>query len=190
MTIIVAARLANGHVCMAADSQTSIGWEKAEHDASKLWTAGQYAIGAAGDVRAAQVVRHFTTWPKFRPDEDTDTEAFLVKSIVPAIRAAVANTGVQVVNSSAESVRTTFAVCWAGTVAMVHGNYAVTIPRSGRLAIGSGSAEALGYLGESGPWTVKQVVEAARRATITADGCSGDIDHVVTGDLKLNRPSA
>ena len=190
MTIIVAARLAKGGVCSAADSQTSIGWQKAEHDASKLWSASPYVIGAAGDVRAAQVIRHFTTWPKYRPDEDTDTEAFLVKSVVPALRTAVSQTGVLSVVNSVESVRTSFAIAWADNLAVIHGNYAVTIPRSGRLAIGSGYAEALGHLGARGPWTWQQVVEAARRATLTADGCSGDIDHIITTDLKLNRTPA
>lgn len=190
MTIIVAARLAKGGVCIAADSQTSIGWQKAEHDASKLWAANPYVIGAAGDVRAAQVVRHFTTWPKYRPDEDTDTEAFLVKSMVPAIRNAVTGAGVQSTVNSVETVRTDFAIAWADKLAVIHGNYAVTIPRAGRLAIGSGYAEALGHLGNKGPWTWRQVVEAARRATLTAYGCSGDIDHIITTDCKLNRTPA
>ena len=179
MTVIVAARMKKG-VVIAADSLTSSGWEKLYADRSKLWTADQFAFGAAGCVRTSQVIRHHASWPKFRAAEDTDTEAFLVKSVVPAIRTAVTGTGVTITTNGRESIDSELVIAWDDTLACVSGNGAVVVPLAGRAAIGSGYAEALGYLGDSGPWTIEQVVEAARRATLSAHGCDGRIDYVTT----------
>lgn len=57
----------------------------------------------------------------------------------------------------------------------------------GRIADGSGYAEAYGSLGEKGPWTKDDVIEAARRATLTANGVGGDIYWVSTKDLKIRK---
>jgi ATP-dependent protease HslVU (ClpYQ) peptidase subunit len=190
MTVIVAAKAKGGGVILAADSQTTQGWLKEQNDRSKLWTADPYVFGAAGCVRTAQVVRHHTGWPKYRPDEDTDIEAFLVKSVVPAIRTAVKDTGVVRTTDGAEHIDTQIIMAWRDHFAIVSGNGAVTTDITGRCAIGSGYAEALGHLGEKGPWTVAQVCEAARRATLSAHGCAGPIDYVTTTDLTITRGTA
>jgi ATP-dependent protease HslVU (ClpYQ) peptidase subunit len=181
VTVIVAARTKGNGVVMAADSQTSAGWEKIQADRAKLWTAGQYLIGAAGNVRAAQVIRHHTTWPKWRPDEVDDVEAFLVKQIVPAIRTAVAGSGVVETRNGAETIPVSLLIAWEDHIADISGDYCALRPRTGRYAIGSGYAEALGHLGPDGPWTRSQVIEAARRSTVTAHGCDGPI---VVGDTR------
>lgn len=179
MTVIVAARTKQG-VAIAADTLTTAGWEKMHHEGSKLWRTDQFIIGGAGCVRAAQVIQHHTTWPKYRKDEDLHLEAFLVKSVVPAIKAAIETNGVLTTTAGVVRWDTSLIIAWDNNLAIIHGNGAVTIPRFGRCAIGSGSAEALGALSENGPWTVSQVTEAARRATITAVGCEGDIHHLTT----------
>ncbi len=180
MTVIAAARTRTG-VVMAADSQTSAGWEKIQPDRTKLWTSGQYLIGAAGNVRAAQVIKHYTTWPKWRPDEDDDVEAFLVKQIVPAIRRAVADSGIVKNHNGAETIPVSLLVAWGDNIADISGDYCALTPKSGRYAIGSGWAEAIGYLGDEGPWTRKDVVEAVRRSTITNLGCA---DPICVADTK------
>lgn len=181
MTVIVAARTKGNGVVMAADSQTSAGWEKIQADRTKLWTDGQYLIGASGNVRAAQVVKHYTEWPKFRPDEDDDLEAFLVKRLVTAIRRAVAGHGIVETESGTESIPVSLLVAWDDNIAEISGDGCALMPRLGRYAIGSGFREALGHLGDEGPWTRRDVIEAARRSTITAHGCDGPI---VVGDTK------
>jgi ATP-dependent protease HslVU (ClpYQ) peptidase subunit len=184
MTIIVAARGKKG-VIVAADSQTTNGWEKMQLDRTKLWVSGTYVFGAAGCVRTAQVIKHCATWPKYRPDEDADLEAFAVKSLVPAIREAVQGTGTMQSKSGVESTDTELLIAWGNHLLTISGNGAVCVPKAGRLAIGSGYAEALGYLGNDGPWTVEQVCEAARRATISAHGCDGPISYVTTKGLRV-----
>ena len=135
MTVIAAARTATGHVVMVSDSQTSAGWEKIQAERTKLWTDGQYLIGASGNVRAAQVVKHYTNWPKFRPDEDTDLEAFLVKRVVPAIRAAVDGHGIVETSAGAESIPVSLLVAWEGNIADISPDGCALMPRHGRYAI-------------------------------------------------------
>lgn len=188
MTIIVAARDKKGGVIVAADSLAAAGWEKLHNDRSKLWAAAPYVLGAAGCLRTAQVVRSFTTWPKYRPDEDAaDLEGFIVKSMVPAVRTAVQGAGVMKKIHEIETMETTLLVAWADNIARIHGNGAATVPTAGRDAIGSGYAEALGYLGTDGPWTVEQVCTAAHRATLTAQGCEGPIEYMTTTDPIVRR---
>lgn len=189
MTVIVAARLKKG-VVIAADAQTTAGWQKEYNDRSKLWVAGQYAFGAAGCVRTSQVVRHFASWPKYRPDEVTDIEAFAVREVVPALEAAVKDRGVVINDAGRTRVDMDMIATWGDHLLMIAGNGAVVNEMAGRCAIGSGATEALGYLGDKGPWTVEQVIEAARRSTLTNLGCSGRIDYVTTNDLTVVRGDA
>ena len=187
MTVIVAARTAKDGIVIAADTQTTCGWLKERNDESKLWVAGgQFALGAAGDVRTSQVIRHFTDWPKWHADEDTDIEAFLVKRLWPAVKKAATDHGVLRSKEGIESLGASFIVAWGDHFADVSANGAVVVPFDGRCAIGSGYAEALGYLGDNGPWTKSDVIEAARRAAITAHGVAGPFDVVTTRDLTVS----
>jgi ATP-dependent protease HslVU (ClpYQ) peptidase subunit len=187
MTVIVAARSEAG-VTVAADSETTAGWERMRHANPKIWIAKSMIVGAAGCVRAAQVVRHHTDWPVFRPAEDVDIEAFLVKRVVPAIRDGAKAHGVAVEDEGVWSLSASFVLAWGDHLAVVHGNGAVTIPAAGRCAIGSGYAEALGVLGDEGPrWTTEVVCLAATRAAITAVGVGGPIHYATTRDLEIRR---
>lgn len=184
MTVIAAAVTKQG-VVIAADRETTAGWVKYHNDFPKLWTTGQFAFGAAGCVRTSQVVRHHVEWPTFRSDEDTDLEAFLVKRVVPAIRSGVADRGVVENRGGVESIGSTILLAFGKRLAVVHGNGAIGVDLTGRVAIGSGYAEALGRLGDVGPWTEDDVVDAVRRARISAVGCGGPISVVNTADLTV-----
>ncbi len=178
MTVVIAAQH-KGRVIMAADSMTTGGWERIYADRTKLWVAGQYLIGSSGSVRASQVIRHHTDWPKFRPDEDTDVEAFLVRRVVPAIRAAVDGQGVVTVRDGCDDFNASLLIAWGHHVAEIDGRGCALVRKSGAVAIGSGYAEALGALGDRR--NRKAVVEAASRATQLNIGCGGS---VVYGDTK------
>lgn len=184
MTVIVAATTAEG-VTMAADAQSTQGWRKKYHDQPKLWTRADFAIGAAGCSRTIQVVRHHVAWPKHRPDEDTDWEAWLVTKLVAAIRSGTKDHGVVSNESGIESINAETIVATGSQVAEVGGNGCVLTETCGRAAVGSGSTEALGRLGRAGPWTEADVIDAARRAIQTNMGCSGPISVVNTRDLVI-----
>ena len=183
MTVIVAALTADQGVVMAADRLASNGWQKQYHLTPKLWVAEGFAIGAAGTMRVAQVLKHHVTWPKYRPDEDTDLEAFLVKNTVPAMRAGAKDHGVVKTKEGVEELDARLLLATGAHLAMISGDGCVVMESSNRMAIGSGYAEALGRLGDDGPWTEADVVDAVRRAIRQAVGCDGPISVVDTKTL-------
>lgn len=185
MTVIVAAITAESGVVMAADQEVSGGWQKSLKASPKLWVAGQSVIGVAGSLRAAQVLKHHVEWPKYRPDEDDDAEAWLIRRVVPAIRSGVGGHGIVKTDSGVESLGSELIFATGDHLAELDGHYGVLTVAAGRLAIGSGYAEALGRLGDQGPWTEDDVIDAARRATQSARGCGGAISVVDTKTLTI-----
>jgi ATP-dependent protease HslVU (ClpYQ) peptidase subunit len=184
MTVIAAAVTKQG-VVMAADSQTTAGWQKQYLDRPKLWVSDQYAFGGSGMLRAIQVIRHNVTWPKYRPDEDTDLEKFLVRSVVPAIRAGVKDQGVVKTENGVDILNATLLMATGNQLVEISGDGCVCVDSIKRAAIGSGYAEALGRLGDKGPWMEADVVDAVRRAMVTNNGCGGPISVVDTKTLTV-----
>lgn len=185
MTVIVAAQTKADGVVVACDAQTTWGWQKLEANREKIWTTKQLVVGSAGSVRPAQIIQHHTDWPVFHADEDTHLEAFTIKRLLPAIRKALRDNGALKKEAEVESAEATLLLAWGDYLTVIAGDGAVVTPRPGRAAIGSGAQEALGYLGEDGPWTKTQVIEAARRATLTAVGCDGPIHYATTRSLAV-----
>jgi ATP-dependent protease HslVU (ClpYQ) peptidase subunit len=185
VTVIVAALTKDQGVVMAADRQVTMGARKANHEQPKLWVSGQYAFGACGCLRTAQVLKHHVTWPKFRPDEDKDWEKFLVMSVVPAIYEGVQNRGVMTDSSGVRTLDMMLCIATGEHSAVIYGNGCVIADNTGRSAIGSGSAQALGSLGDKGPWAEADVVTAAHRAAETAVGVDGPISVVDTKTLTV-----
>lgn len=184
MTVVAAATTSDG-VVMAADAQIQVGNQKLYDVAPKLWTAQNLALGASGCLRTAQVLKHHIDWPRYRPDEDTDFEAWVIKTVVPMIRSGTDDKGVVKNNNGIERINVSILLTTKERIAEISGNGCVTVELCGRAAIGAGYAEALGYLGDSGPWTEADVIEAVRRATISNLGCSGPIAVVNTQDLTI-----
>lgn len=176
MTVIAAALTADG-VVMAADAQTSAGNVRQLRTLPKLWTTDQLALGSAGDVRAAQIARHHTTWPRYRPAEDAgdEFERWAVTAAVPALRTAVGDQGALRTVSGVEGWDLHLLLVAGDEIAEIFSDGAVTIDSRHRAAIGTGDEIALGHLGEQGPWHEADVIEAVRRATVAARGCGGPI---------------
>ena len=189
MTVIVAARTKAG-ITMAADSAVTRGWIKATHDAPKLWVQDKWLAGGAGTMRHIQVVRHFVTLPKFRPDEDTHWETFMVRNVIPALRTGVKDHGIVLAEKGHESIEATHLFAVGEHMAYVSYDGCVLTEPSGRMAIGSGEAEALGFLGDGGTYTEADVVEAVRRAAVTAHGVDGAVMVADTKTLKVREARA
>ena len=172
MTVIVAAQTKAG-VALACDSRIVHGWLATTKAAGKLWVADRWVAGGAGRVRAIQCLHHHATLPKYRPDEHADLERFAVTEVVPALRAAVKDRGVVKSESGVEDHEADLLLATGRHLFTVASDGAVVLDRSGRQAIGSGAVEALGFLGDSGPWALADVVEAVRRASLTNLGVGG-----------------
>jgi ATP-dependent protease HslVU (ClpYQ) peptidase subunit len=187
---VIAAALTGDHVTIAADGQASNGRQKIYLDTSKLFVVENFAVGGSGDLRTIQVLKHHVTWPKYRPDEDADWEKFLVRTLVPWIRNGWGNHGIVKSDNGLEEIEAYFIVAAKDQLGILYGNGSIGIERAKRAAIGSGYAEALGRLGETGPWTEADVVDAVRRAAYSASGVGGPITVVNTGDLTIREVEA
>lgn len=191
MTVIVSAITKKHGVVLAADSQFTNGYLKLDGDGkqSKLWIDQEngYIFGSCGSVRHIQVVQHHVEWPKFRPNEH-ELVRFGVTEIVPALRTGIEGHGILKEKNGVENIDAwTIIGLDDEHLLEVESDFCIMSPINGRIADGSGYAEAYGFLGENGPWTKDDVIEAARRATLTATGVGGDIYWVSTKDLKIRK---
>lgn len=189
MTVIVGALTRKDGIVLAADSELSYGsWQKEDGFPSKLWVDREhgYIFGGCGTLREIQVLQYHVEWPKFRPNEH-ELMKFAITEVVPSIRSGIADHGILNTSKGVESLDSSFIMAWDENLIGVYTDFAVTEGVNGRIAMGAGYAEAYGSLGENGPWTKDDVIEAARRATLTAQGVGGDIYYVSTKDLKIRK---
>jgi 20S proteasome alpha/beta subunit len=176
VTVVVAAVTKNEGIIIASDSEFTYGWQKGNLEVPKIWVEDSVVFGACGSVRGAQIARHLTEWPEQWPTDGSalDIERFGVKVLVPQLRTAMTDNGALKIEHSVEEYEIGLLICWGSFILEVDPGGSVT-PHGQRGAIGSGYAEALGALGETGPWTRAQVVAAVRRASETAVGVGGPV---------------
>lgn len=190
MTVITAAITKQDGVVIAADSQISWGdWTKSNEGSGKLWVEKdrRYIFGACGSVRVSQVIQHWTEWPEFRDYHKDNIEQFVIKEIIPAIRESLQEHGSLETAKKVESFDAGFIMAWDDILVTIDSDFSVTIPVSGRWAMGSGLSEAFGSLGDEGPWTKNDVIKAARMATKTAQGVGGEIYYVTSKSLEVRQ---
>ncbi len=187
MTVIAAAITKKDGVVLAADSRESWGWKKLDEQDEKLWTEPEYGyiFGACGSVRTAQVIRYHSDWPYTAPKQPL--LEFAIKKIVPEVRQATFDHGCQYHSKGLEMMDASVIMAWDNNLIVIDSDYGIFIPTSGRIAIGSGESEALGSLGDSGPWAKEDVIEAARRASVSAQGVGGSIYFATTKSLTVER---
>ena len=118
---------------------------------SKVATNGKYILGAAGDVRAINILHHAFTPPT--PPANAygkKLDQFITRTFIPALRACFEEQGYANSNKDngahiAEQDSTIIAVVH-GTVYIIESDYSWTSDTSGIYAIGTGSSYALGAL--------------------------------------------
>lgn len=181
MSVITAAITKADGVVLAADSEISGIYTKDKDGYCKLFVTEQqgFVFGGAGNIRPLQVIKHWTNWPIFR-DYHIDIEEFVIKEVVPEIRTALFEHGALEVSKKTESFEGELIMAWKNNLVVIDSDFSVTIPSSGRYAIGSGMQEALGSLTNQGPWTKSDVIKAAQSSAITAVGVGGPIYYVTT----------
>lgn len=187
MTVVVAALTTDG-VTIAADSQISDEWSKLNGYNGKIWADQDlgYAFGSCGDVRTSQVARFAVDWPRYRRDEH-DLFKFAVLDVVSSLKAGLESHGVLKEKNGFQTMESEFIVAIEDEFFVIGAGFEVYLPTNGRVAIGSGFAEAYGCLGDIGIWDEEEVIEAARRSTITAQGVGGDIYYTNTKDLIVEK---
>ena len=190
MTIIAAAITKQDGVVIAADSEISWDFTKADDGPNKLWVDKErkFIFGGAGGYRSGQVIKHWTEWPEFR-EHHHDVEMFMVKEVVPAIKSSLSENGAMRESKGLETSDAIIIMAWGNNLVVVEEDFSVIIPPLGRWAIGSGQSEAFGSMGDEGPWTKNDVIKAAKVATKTAVGVGGEVYYVTSKGLEVKKAS-
>ena len=119
---------------------------------SKVAQNGRYLLGAAGDVRAINILHH-----AFQPPTPTFTTAgikldqFITQKFIPALRECFEETGYAMPDLAEDKGHIaehslTVLVVINGVIYIIDGDYSWTSDKTGVYAIGTGSAYALGAL--------------------------------------------
>lgn len=118
---------------------------------SKIATNGKYLLGAAGDMRAINIIHHSFSPPTPPANaHGKKLDQFITRQFVPALRACFEEQGYalpQRENSSHLAEHSsTIVVVIHGTLYFIEGDYSWTSDTTGVYAIGTGSSYALGAL--------------------------------------------
>ena len=115
---------------------------------SKVSQNGKYLLGAAGDVRAINIIHHAFVPPTPAPTvKGKKLDHFVTMKLIPALRDAFEDAGyaAQSKDEQAEHGSTIIAVI-NNTIYIIEGDYSWTSDTSGIYAIGTGAPYALGAI--------------------------------------------
>jgi ATP-dependent protease HslVU (ClpYQ) peptidase subunit len=188
MTVIVGALTKKDGIVIAADSRVGLGeYGKEDGYPYKLWVDKEngYIFGGCGYIRDLQVLQYHVSWPEPRPKNDL--MKFAVTEIVVAIKSGIEDHGIMAEVKKVHSLESSIIMAWEDNLIGIGGGFDVLPAVNGRIADGSGYAEAYGFLGDTGPWDKDDVIEAARRASITNMPVGGDFYWVSTKDMKVRK---
>lgn len=145
MTTVVAVER-NGDVEFAADSQVSAGWRKSPNSFTKVFSNNGVVFGFAGSVRIANLLKWFDCPEPPKSKKVDDLERWLVRNLVPALSRALDDALALRVDSNEADTSSLILVAVNGRCFELSGDFSVVREGSGRYAIGSGQAYALGAL--------------------------------------------
>ena len=117
----------------------------------KVSQNGKYLLGAAGDVRAINILHHAFTPPSPTfSGSGQKLDQFITQKFVPALRECFENTGYAMPDNDEKNHiaehSSQIVVVINGTIYIIDGDYSWTSDKTGIYAIGSGSSYALGAL--------------------------------------------
>jgi ATP-dependent protease HslVU (ClpYQ) peptidase subunit len=118
---------------------------------SKVASNGKYLLGAAGDVRAINLLHHVFTPPAPTFSESgPKLDHFITQKFIPVLRNCFENHGYAMPDNDTKDHiaehSSQIVVVINGTIYIIDGDYSWTSDKTGIYAIGSGSSYALGAL--------------------------------------------
>lgn len=176
MTTIVALQLDNAAIA-ATDSRLTeyFGESWAEYSTlaasnPKLASNGKYLFGAAGDLRAINLLHHAFNPPACPPNlKGRKLDQFMTVKLVPALRACFEEHGYATPDKDSKNhmaEHDSQILCMINnTVYIIDGDYSWYTNSTGIYAIGSGAAYALGALSAIAPSARLNVQNAKKAAT-------------------------
>lgn len=118
----------------------------------KIAQNGRYLLGAAGDVRAINILHHAFTPPAPPPKiGGSQLDEFITLKFIPQLQVCFENTGYAMPDLAEDKTHiseqaSTILVAINGVVYIIDGDYSWTSDRTGIYAIGTGSSYALGAI--------------------------------------------
>ena len=158
MTTIVGIQ-GDGFAVVATDSRISSFDEKGSayqystlaSGTTKIASNGKYLLGAAGDLRAINILHHVFHPPVVAPTvKGKKLDAFITAKFIPAVRACFDEQGYSNPESKESGhiaeYDSTIIVVINGTIYIIEGDYSWSADQTGIYAIGTGSPYALGAI--------------------------------------------
>ncbi len=189
MTVIVGAVTKKDGVVLASDSVIEHSIVKTNDYDGKIWSNGEYVLGGAGELRALQVVKYFFNVPEFRALKSESIEEFLVKEVIPPLKEVLREHEVLLTNKKTVYASLNLIIGWDKHVCLIEEDFSIFVPKTKKVATGSGVAQSLGSLDNksNNKWTKKDVINAVKSAELTAPGVGGSIYTISTKDLKVTK---
>lgn len=146
MTTIIGVEYANRCVVLA-DSRV-VGDTKiyAHPDMVKVVTNGNFIIGAAGDVRAIQVILHSWKPPSLINKDKDNLFAFMINKVVSSLKQLLIDNGILDSKPSDKEFELYILIALNGSIFEIDSDLAVSRNNTGYYAIGTGGDYALGAL--------------------------------------------
>lgn len=146
---------------------------------SKIAQNGPYLIGAAGDVRAINILHHAFTPPTPPANlKGKKLDAFMTVKFVPALRECLEKQGYSYFDKESNftaGFQSTIITAIHSTIYVIDGDYSWASDSQGLYAIGSGSAYALGALHVLAP-KKKPVISTSKTMAIKALSAAAKYD--------------
>ncbi len=149
-------------------------------NSAKIAENGKYLLGAAGDMRAINILHHAFQPPSVPPSTSSKKlDNFITTKFVPALRECFEKQGyASPENDSATHIAqhgSTIMTVVSGNIYVVDGDYSWTSDINGLYALGTGSSYALGALQALGS-SKKMTVTQAKRIAIKAINIASKFD--------------
>lgn len=149
-------------------------------NSAKIAENGKYLLGAAGDMRAINILHHAFQPPQVPPNTTSKKlDNFITTKFVPALRDCFEKQGyASPENDSATHIAqhgSTIMTVVSGNIYVVDGDYSWTSDINGLYALGTGSSYALGALQALGS-SKKMTVTQAKRVAIKAINIASKFD--------------
>jgi ATP-dependent protease HslVU (ClpYQ) peptidase subunit len=146
MTTIIGVEYANR--CIVLGDSRVVGDSKiySHPDMVKVVTNGNFIIGAAGDVRALQVILHTWKPPVAVAKDKENLFQFMIAKVVPSLKQQLTEYGLLESKSADKEFEVYVLIAFNGNIFEIDSDFAVSRSKSGYYGIGTGGDYALGAL--------------------------------------------
>jgi len=146
MTTIIGIEYANR--CVVLGDSRVVGDSKiySHPDMVKVVTNGNFIVGAAGDVRALQVILHAWKPPVAVAKDKDNLFQFMIGKVVPSLKQLLTDHNLLDTKSSDKEFELYVLIAFNGNIFEIDSDFAVSRSESGYYGIGTGGDYALGAL--------------------------------------------